>query len=1233
MIVYSENYYLLKRLLTPPRSIPRQSEKNTPFEDEQKALALATLLAHSQLTTPRLTPKTVESFLNGKQGWPTTKGDEYFYTDNLPISFKDLKELGLISFYAGWLQTHFCLPREPQEVHETVKPLLQAIKVLQDIRWGSEELLKPCFTLPFQKATKLIKSFAPDGYLETLDCVHKNKGDISVQLGNYIINDSFLFYLWREIRAVKPSVEETFSHWCDVLITGIGTLRISNMGAFCDEEREEFENVFFKNLYDDPELNTTWKILQNRWILEERADQWVVQSTDLDTLINQWRELHTEPQNRWEMLHWYERESGHFRFIFPIPYAPVLLNYIQWHLHIDHYSFSSSDKLEDLFTLALDKPIMTPIIFYLLPEFFHTPDFSLYLLARPSTAVIGIERLLSKYLQEWGIMPCDSSRRKIQTECVNLINEIFLGHIQKESDTLPHEVITLIRHYSQEDISSENQSNSFFQSFISNISVAKISFLIPAIKETFSDSTKLSFTPSKDLSLIFRLLEKLHDEGIPNSSPDAECLQSVIIYIIKSAFQSVWNNTENKYLLWSKKATSLPWQLLDNQYIKELSNIMPSVTIIRASLRINSGQNISYKDCSRKRDSIVFLLQALIVLSREKNNAFLIPELLKTIEWVGFSLQENEEKHSLSLFEEPSHNDDIDLWVEICISANYFSDESFQRLILVFDHNVSIRRILELYQHTLQSKRREDILEKIHGDSFKNLSEEGLNNLEPAILIATDTNMTELVNKLAIAGNKFITERFGTSPRNHYIKNLIDQWTSYQYKSALIEIYYDVALSTSQKQNKIWSFPIPDFHTKGEYQKFSEQFKRYILASVLVEKDPVQSCHILEQLIKEDQQEPYVNNWLAASLNKLEQEHADQHAYRRTLQEYKRMLPQFSPSNLNIQATHNYLSCLLELHEYSDIEVCWLSLDETKRQSLPVATVYCKKLKTTGEIQKAIGLLEQLKNYHQYSNFPKEQLPLLDELNDMIINDIEPKKLAHAIKVAMSERRSVEELTHYYQEIQNRSLQDIGKIISNKNATDFLYDNVISICKELLKRIAYLRQPSVDTKTETSHKITGEDNINNWFTSLFDQRLHPWGIHCSGQKQLGDSPNTETNNPGEIDGYFETSSGGIAIFEAFRLFSNDTKVITDHLNKLSGYNPEGLDPIFILGYCNVNDFGSLCSKYQNKIKSMIYNDFSLPLDKDTMLPTTQGRLFAFSETRILSGRQEITFFHILLDFH
>jgi hypothetical protein len=1222
MIVYSENYYLLKRLLTPPRSTPRQSEKNTPFEDEQKALALATLLAHSQLTTPRLTPKTVESFLNGKQGWPTTKGDEYFYTDSLPISFKDLKELGLISFYAGWLQTHFCLPREPQEVHETVKPLLQTMKVLQDIRWGSEELLKPCFTLPFQKATKLIKSFAPDGYLETLDCVHKNKEDISVQLGNYLINDSFLFYLWREIRAVKPSVEEAFSHWCDVLITGIGTLRISNMGAFCDEEREEFEDVFFKNLYDDPELNTTWKILQNRWILEERADQWVVQSTDLDTLINQWRELHTEPQNRREMLHWYERESGHFRFIFPIPYAPVLLNYIQWHLHIDHHSFSSSDKLEDLFALALDKPIMTPIIFYLLPEFFHTPDFALYLLARPSTSVIGVERLLSKYLQEWGRISSDSSKRKIQTECVNLIAETFLGHIKKESSILPHEVITLIRHYSAERVSLENQVNSFFQSFISKISVAQVSFLIPAIKETFSDSTKLSFTPSEDLFLIFRLLEKLHDEGIPNSSPDVECLQSVIIHIMESAFKSVWNNKEDKYLLWNEKTTSLSWELLDQKHVEKLLNFMPNIWDIK-NIRSHYG----------KRHVLAFLLQALVVIVRKKPLSILIQPLLQIIELFGFVAQDNEDEYYFSLFEEPLHNDDADLWVEVCISANYFSDESFQRLIQVFDHNVSIRRILELYQHTQQSKRKEDILEKINTGSFKSLSEEGLNNLESAILIATDTNMAELANKLAVAGDQFITERFGTSPRDHYIRNRIDQWTSYQYKSALIEIYYDATLSTSQKQNKTKSFPIPDFHTKGEYQKSSEQFKRYILASILIEEDPVQSCHILEQLIKEDQQESYVNNWLAASLNKLEQEHADQHAYRSTLQEYKRMLPQFSPSNLNIQATHNYLSCLLELHEYSDIEVCWLSLDETKRQSLPVATVYCKKLKTTGEIQKAIGLLEQLKNYHQYSNFPKEQLPLLDELNDMIINDIEPKKLAHAIKVAMSERRSVEELTHYYQEIQNRSLQDIGKIISNKNATDFLYDNVISICKELLKRIAYLRQPSVDTKTATSHKITGEDNINNWFTSLFDQRLHPWGIHCSGQTQLGDSPNTETNNPGEIDGYFETSSGGIAIFEAFRLFSNDTKVITDHLNKLSGYNPEGLDPIFILGYCNVNDFGSLCSKYQNTINDMIYNDFSLPLDKDKMLPTTQGRLFAFSETRSLHDRQEITFFHILLNLH
>lgn len=1221
MIVYSENYYLLKRLLAPPRSNPRQSER-TPFEDEQKAQVLATLLAHSQLATPRLNPEMVEAFLNGKQGWPTTKGDEYFYTNSLPISFKDLQELGLISFYTGWLQTHFCLPREQQEVHETVKPLLQTMKVLQDIRWGSEELLRPCSALPFQQATELIKPFAPDGYLEALDCVHKNKEKVSIQLENYLINDSFLLYLWREIRIVKPSVEEAFSHWCDVLITGIGTLRIPNMGAFHEGERKEFEDAFFKNLYDDPELNTTWKTHQTRWILEERANQWVTQSTDLDTLVNQWKELHTEPQNRWEMLHWYERESGHFRFIFPIPYAPVLLNYIQWYLHIDHHSFSASDKLEDLFALALEKPIMTPIIFYLLPEFFHTPDFALYLLARPSTSVIGAERLLSKYLQEWGRISSDSSKRKIQTECVNLITDIFLGHIQKESGILPHEVITLIRHYSAGGVSSENQVNSFFQSFISKISVAQISFLIPAIKETFSDSSKLSFTPSEDLFLIFRLLEKLHDEGIPNSSPDAECLQSVIIHIMESAFKSVWNNTENKYLLWNEKTTSLSWELLDQKHVEKLLNFMPNIWDIK---NIHSHYG--------KRHVLAFLLQALVVIVRKKPLSILIQPLLQIIGLFGFVAQDNEDEYYFSLFEEPLHNDDADLWVEVCISANYFSDESFQRLIQVFDHNVSIRRILELYQHTQQSKRKEDILEKINTGSFKSLSEEGLNNLESAILIATDTNMAELANKLAVAGDQFITERFGKSPRDHYIRNRIDQWTSYQYKSALIEIYYDATLSISQKQNKIRSFPIPDFHTKGEYQKSSEQFKRYILASVLIEEDPVQSCHILEQLIKEDQQEPYVNNWLAASLNKLEKEHADQHAYRRTLQEYKRMLPQFSPSNLNIQATHNYLSCLLELHEYSDIEVCWSSLDETKRQSLPVASIYCKKLKGTGEIQKAIGLLEELKNYHKYSNLPKEQQQLLDELNDIIINDVETKKWTHALEMTIFKKRTVEQLTQYYREIKDCPPQDLGKIISNKDLKEFLYENVIAVCKELLKRVAYLRQKKA-TKNTASYKIAGEDNINNWFTSLFDQRLHPWGIHCTGQKQIGDSPNPETNNPGEIDGYFETAKkDDISIFEAFRLFSNNTKVITDHLNKLAGYNPVGLDPIFILGYCDVKNFGTLCSNYQSTIKSTPYTNFSEPIGKNEMLPINQGRLFAFSETRALYDRQEITFFHILLDFH
>lgn len=131
MAHYSENIVKLNALLTLPKQQPSCNQFLYDFDCHQKAKILATLLANAELGTPELNRKTVAGLLNGDVVWPRDNGlSEAISTfDDIQL----LEELGAISFYADYLQAHFRSIREQKYLHETVKPLNDALIDLRDI--------------------------------------------------------------------------------------------------------------------------------------------------------------------------------------------------------------------------------------------------------------------------------------------------------------------------------------------------------------------------------------------------------------------------------------------------------------------------------------------------------------------------------------------------------------------------------------------------------------------------------------------------------------------------------------------------------------------------------------------------------------------------------------------------------------------------------------------------------------------------------------------------------------------------------------------------------------------------------------------------------------------------------------------------------------------------------------------------------------------------------------------
>jgi hypothetical protein len=314
------------------------------------------------------------------------------------------------------------------------------------------------------------------------------------------------------------------------------------------------------------------------------------------------------------------------------------------------------------------------------------------------------------------------------------------------------------------------------------------------------------------------------------------------------------------------------------------------------------------------------------------------------------------------------------------------------------------------------------------------------------------------------------------------------------------------------------------------------------------------------------------------------------------------------------------------------VDALWNKLSKTQQNNIAIVTCYCQSLMQRGQHHSANLIFESLKRYHSVTSLGDEAEKQLHELSEMIVNDNEPVVIAALSKVLSEQPKSINELRKSYQEIRFKKLSDVIRILEGANSTIemFLYKQIYSIVEEL-----QLRKRNINivrkNEDETSRRIIKEDLVNDWLTSLFDHKLSYLGLSCRDQKRGGQSSSKE--NPGEID-FFLCGNGNerIAIMEAFRLFSNDTTVINSHLNKIAGYDQECLSPVFIIAYCDVIDFASLCDNYHSDSQKREYSGFKKSFEKEDVFKTIEGSstVKTYKETRF-RGNKPIIIYHLMVN--
>ncbi|MFW2105726.1 hypothetical protein [Acinetobacter guillouiae] len=136
---FSDNYPHLEALLNGYSSKGLQTTYT--YQDHIHAQALSLFLANSELSTPDLSRNNVAAVIDGTLEWPNSNGDQPFKGVSIPLEF--FEEHGLLSFYADWCQIHANESIQLNKIDESVVPLVQTLKLLNDIRWGHNGYTQP----------------------------------------------------------------------------------------------------------------------------------------------------------------------------------------------------------------------------------------------------------------------------------------------------------------------------------------------------------------------------------------------------------------------------------------------------------------------------------------------------------------------------------------------------------------------------------------------------------------------------------------------------------------------------------------------------------------------------------------------------------------------------------------------------------------------------------------------------------------------------------------------------------------------------------------------------------------------------------------------------------------------------------------------------------------------------------------------------------------------------------
>ena len=1250
-VEHSRDWSKIKSLLELSTQASTESQKFYSLEKQKEAQELATFLMYSSLTTLPLDRNGVSKLLCGTQSW---EQNGEFVSISKGIEIEYLEKCGLVMFEAGWLLLTCNLEYNTDpSVDVSLVPVIETLKTLQYIQRGQEGYKKPNL---FVSEKTWNREFTSTSTL--LSCVEKEDNSYVFNGRDHNLNQLVSTFLWQKLLANSVTPKEAFEQWLRIMRLTCSIAFPILKYATSDTEFNAYTSELQKHLFEIPVPLDLARSISNcnhfshdisnytqTLSLQFGGAQAEGELNSVDKCVNQPRQyvvtedslpflhshsLHQVSKNEFSAIHnqlesrTYGEGPGYF-------YRWLISEFLEESICVDNHSLFYPHTLIELIEFALEHPLLKYLFFSDLFRFRLLPKYFCVLLSRIDTCNFAMFWFthfyceISSQIEELGIVEAlevSISKKYADANSNNTdCNEEFLDIVFVLTDKLGL----------YKDDFKDSDYYTLFDNFLKHQDPSKILSMIDIIERV--ELCEHAYPTPSVFNLrnnTYFLLWWLYDFIDRNSLDTAQVhIRQLVQLITNELEQDLILNCQNKKS--NLDATNLisqfPWQKL---VIEDNGERLLSIST-RYKMDWSSALLWTNDSQFRAKGAISCYFQILMAVANHDSCQHLSKlhrRIMSIADQLGFNTKERHglfQNFGIGTYE---------LWSDFCVYINKVGQSDFEEFLESNTDILTNSQLFQLMECCIHPARKDFLKSAITTLSLRNVATSSLNDFERTFISAYQVSEFDLAKTVLEQASNELNEGRFKQQHNNVFDDKRKLIKCYQYKLNVTLLAVGREEYDPNFQLHVNQIPIP--FKSSEMQRYNEceHFRRYYLAYYLIEHDTPKSILILEHLVKDTENPEHILMMLHAYLAN-HHEASNTTLIRNALAKVElsaeaqwSVIPSY-PLPWISGILHAYLT----IDDVKSMRQAWNLLSSAQKVFPQLLTPYCEILLNHNLVKEADIV------FSAYMRFLGKNEVLPDELNKIngnIMNGLvkESPATEYIERFAEQNQRSPQQLASNFKLINGSSAEEYVEITNNSSIEEYLVQAVTAVSKELLSRSKSLYIPYKNEKSVYSSKPANEDQINQWFCSLFNMREKNSPFNFLDQSQIGSSASGKGS--GEVDGVIVDSHQNtrIALFEAFRLINWGVTPINEHMDKLSGYDREVFDTVFIVVYAFDNKFSDLLSKYKNHIKKREYTSYTKT--NNYSLETVNGEdsdTFWMGKEQRKRGNVTVSIYHIVINFN